>query len=234
MGTVYERTQWLIGEKGMERLKVTNVIVFGVGGVGGYCVEALARAGVGSITIVDFDIIDVTNLNRQLIGLQSTIGQEKVSVMKDRIHDINLEIKVTSLRQRVTAENIEEFQLEKFDYVIDAIDDVVGKMAIVKQAKIVCVPVISSMGTGNKIKGEAFRIADISKTHTCPLAKRIRKECRSLGINDLKVLFSIEEPSRAEVPCEMKLSPASISFIPSVAGLLIAGEVIRDILTINV
>jgi tRNA A37 threonylcarbamoyladenosine dehydratase len=141
---------------------------------------------------------------------------------------------VTPMHMKVTPENIEGFHLEKFDYVIDAIDDIGGKMAIIKRSKEVNSPVISSMGTGNKMRGEAFRIADISKTHTCPLAKRIRKECRVLEIQDLKVLFSIEEPTRAEEPCETKMSPASISFIPSVAGLLIAGEVIRDILTINV
>jgi len=233
MGTVYERTQWLIGENGMDRLKNANVLVFGIGGVGGYCVEALARAGIGRLTIVDFDLIDITNLNRQIIGLQSTIGEEKVRVMAARIRDINQAIKVNPLCERVTAENIGSFHFEEFDYVIDAIDDIGGKMAIIKQAKALSVPVISSMGTGNKIRGEAFRIADISKTHTCPLAKRIRKECRSMEIEGLKVLFSIEEPARAEEPGERKTSPASISFIPSVAGLLIAGEVIRDIITIK-
>jgi tRNA A37 threonylcarbamoyladenosine dehydratase len=231
MGTIYDRTRWLIGEEGLNQLKTSNVIIFGIGGVGGYCVEALARAGVGSITLVDFDVIDPTNLNRQIIALNSTLGMHKVAAMADRIQDINEDILVTPLQTRVTPENIHEFQLEKYDYVMDAIDDVAGKISIITRAKELGIPVISSMGTGNKMNGKFFQVADISKTHTCPLAKRIRKELRMVGINHLKVVYSSEEPARAEERTSEKKSPASISFIPPMAGILMAGEVVRDLIS---
>lgn len=229
MGTLYDRTRWLIGEENQNLLKAARVIVFGVGGVGGYCVESFGRAGIGSITLVDFDVVDPTNINRQIIALRSTVNRPKVLVMEERLKDVNADINVEAIIKRVTDENIGEFQLEKYDYVIDAIDDVAGKIAIIKKAKEMGIPVISSMGTGNKIFGEKFQVTDISKSHTCPLAKVMRKELRKLGITHLKIVFSPEEPLRAEMPTETTKSPASISFIPPIAGLLIGGEVIRDI-----
>lgn len=230
MGTMYDRTKWLIGEESLEKLKKANIIIFGVGGVGGYCVEALIRAGIGAITLVDFDVVDPTNINRQIIALETTVGQDKVQVMANRIQEINGKAKATPLRMRVTRENVQEFHLEKYDYIIDAIDDVDGKLTIIQKAKELNIPVISSMGTGNKLNGKNFQVADISKTHTCPLAKKIRKELRMLGIHHLKVVYSSEEPARAEAPGETSRSPASISFIPPISGLLMAGEVIRDLI----
>lgn len=230
MKTIYDRTRMLLGTEGMEMLKTKNVIIFGVGGVGGSAIEALARAGIGSLTLVDFDIVDITNINRQIIALHSTIGRFKTDVMKERIQDINKEADINIYTKKVSATNIEEFHLEDFDYVVDAIDDVSAKLLLIQKAKLLGVPIISSMGIGNKMDPSKLEIADIKKTHTCPLAKAIRKEAGKLGIKNLKVVFSTEPPERQEFPEDGTKAPASISFMPASAGLLMASEVVRDLI----
>ena len=241
MASVYDRTAWLIGEAAVRRLAESRIAVFGAGGVGGYVIEALARAGAGSgrvrpgsLTIVDFDSVDITNINRQIIALHSTIGRSKVSVMAERIKDINPDINLIPREQLVDAESIKSYDFADYDYVVDGVDDVAAKLLIIESAKAAGTPVISSMGTGNKLDPSRFQIADISKTHTCPLARKVRKELAKRNIKDVKILFSDENPSRAYTP-ELqkgeKLSPASISFVPSVAGLLIASEVVRDLIS---
>lgn len=229
MGTMYDRTSWLIGEEAMEKLKISRVIVFGLGGVGGICTEALARAGVGSIDLVDFDRVDITNLNRQVIAFHSTLGKPKTEAMAACIRDINPEARILEYGLRVTWENVGELIQPDVDYVVDAIDDVQGKLAIITRARELDLPVISSMGTGNKLQGEKFTISPIEKTHTCPLAKRIRKELKERDIRGIKVVYSPEEPFRAIEATEETRSPASISFIPPIAGLLLAGEIVRDL-----
>lgn len=230
MKTMYDRTRMLLGTDGLNIVKSSNVIVFGVGGVGGYAIEALVRAGIGKVSIVDFDTVDVTNINRQIIALQSTIGRLKTEVMAERIKDINSDIDVKVISEKLNTENIDEFSLEEYDYIIDAIDDVKAKLMLITKAKQLGVPIICSMGTGNKFDPSQLKISDIKKTHTCPLAKIIRKEVGKLGIKELKVLYSTEIPHREELPNDNSRAPSSISFVPSTAGLLIAAEVIKDLL----
>lgn len=225
--SIHERTEKLIGEKNMITLKNCGVIVFGLGGVGGYVVEALARTGVGRISIVDYDIVDATNINRQIIALSSTVGKYKTELFKDRIADINEEIKVAAFREKLTTENVADYYLEHYDYIVDAIDDVAAKIVLMERAKALGISIISSMGTGNKMDPARFRISDISETHTCPLAKKVRKEAAARGLTGVKVLFSDEKPERHD---NTGGSPASISFVPATAGFLIAGEVIRDLI----
>lgn len=213
----------LLKEDGVIKLKKSKIIVFGCGGVGGFCIEALARAFVGNITIVDFDIVNVTNKNRQIVALDSTINEYKANVMKERLKDINPEIKVESILEKVTEENIDRFNIEAYDYVIDCIDDVKAKLAIIKKARLNNIKIICSMGTGNKLDPMRFEIKDIEKTEVCPLAKKIRLALRKDRIKGVKVLFSKEEPIKSEQ------FVSSVSFVPSVAGLLIAREVILDI-----
>lgn len=218
------RTEMMFNKENMQKLKNTKVIVFGIGGVGGYVVEALARSGINNISIVDNDIVAKSNLNRQIIALNSTIGKKKVEVMKDRILDINPNCTVTAFDEFIDENTIQNFDLSNYDYVVDAIDFVKGKMAIIKSANNTKTPIISCMGTGNKVDPSAFKICDIGKTKICPLAKTIRKQCKQMGIDKLKVLYSNEKPIKTEGS-----TPSSNSFTPSVAGLLIAGEVIKDI-----
>lgn len=228
MDSVYDRTEMLIGPDRLDRLKNSGVIVFGLGGVGGFAVEALARTGVGRIGIVDYDVVDVTNINRQIIALGSTVGKYKTDVFTGRISDINSEIRVDAYKKKLLPENAGDFSLNEYDYIVDAIDDVASKVALIEKAKALGVPVISSMGTGNKIEPSMFKICDISVTHTCPLAKRMRKELSIRGIEGVKVLFS-DEPARkfeGSAGC-----PASIAFVPAAAGLLIAGEVIKNLMS---
>lgn len=232
--TIYDRTRMLIGTEALNRIREKKVIIFGVGGVGGYVIEALARAGVGSLTLVDFDVIDITNINRQIIALHSTVGRAKPEVMRERIQDINPDAEVYIHCEKLTEENIHLFNLEKYDYIIDAIDDVKAKILLIQKSKELNVPILSSMGTGNKTDPTQFRIADIKKTNTCPLAKVIRKEVNRLGIKDLKVLFSTEQPHREEYPEDGSKAPASISFSPAAAGLIIASEVYRDLLAMSI
>lgn len=230
------RTSLLIGEAGIEKLNNAKVAVFGVGGVGGYVVEALARSGVGSFVLVDKDDVSVSNINRQIIALQSTVGKYKVDVMRDRILDINPEANVEVHRTFFLPENSDEFDFSQYTYVVDAVDTVTAKLEIVMKAKEAGVPVISSMGAGNKLDATAFKVTDIYKTNVCPLAKVMRKELKARGVKKLKVVYSEEQPmspdtSKLQSSEEKKRIPGSVAFVPSVVGLIIAGEVVKDIVT---
>lgn len=226
----FERSLPLLGEDGIKKLEKSFVALFGLGGVGSYVAEALARGGVGRILLVDNDAVSKSNINRQLCALQSTIGRPKVDVVAERLLDINPDIIIEKSRAFVLPENISDFDFSKFDYVIDAIDTVSAKIAIIEQATKNNIPIISSMGTGNKLNPSALQISDISKTSVCPLARVMRHELKKRGISHLKVVFSTEEPLRAAKNAEGKIPPASVSFVPSVAGLLIASEVIKTII----
>ncbi len=221
----FQRTRMLIGDEALMGLMGAKILVFGVGGVGGYVCEALARVGVGRIDVVDKDVVDITNINRQIIATTDTIGLPKVEVCKARMESINPEIRCEAKKLFFLPENSEEFDFTKYDYIVDAVDNVTAKIEIICKAKAAKVPVISSMGTGNKLDPTAFRIADIEKTKVCPLAKVVRKELRNRGVRGVKVLYSEEEPRRSG-----NRTPASISFVPSAAGLMIAGEVIKDLI----
>ena len=232
MNDQFERTRMLIGQDNLDRLKDAKVLVFGVGGVGGYVCEGLCRAGIGRIDIVDKDSVDITNINRQIIATYQTLGRPKVEVCRERMLSINPDIRVDARQCFYLPEKSEEFDFGAYDYVVDAVDNVTAKLDIICNAKAAGVPVISSMGTGNKLNPFMFKIADIEKTRVCPLAKVIRKELRKRGITGVKVLYSEEEPIK---PAESrkdtaKITPASISFVPSCAGLMIAGRIVLDIL----
>lgn len=235
MINVFSRTELLIGTEGLNRLKKATVMVLGVGGVGSHCIEALARSGVGHLILVDNDKVSETNINRQSIAYQSTVHEYKTKLMKDRIWDINPIAGVTTYETFVLPENIHEIFEKKVDYIIDAIDTVSAKLAVVQYAKEHEIPIISCMGTGNKLHPEMFEIADISKTSVCPLCKVMRKELKNRGITHLKVLYSKETPidvsgkDTGEDKGAKRTIPGSVSFVPPVAGLLIAGEVIREI-----
>ncbi len=225
----------LIGKDAVEKLNNSRVAVFGVGGVGGYVVEALSRAGVGNIDIIDNDTISVSNLNRQIIALNSTVGKNKVDVLKARLLDINPNLKVETYKCFFTRNT--EFDFSKYDYVVDAIDTVVGKLELIIRAKSANVPIICSMGTGNKMNPTMFEVADISKTSVCPLAKVIRQELKKRRIKKVKVVYSKEMPLKPIVTEDMdvetkggRIAPASNSFCPAVAGLIIASEVIKDLI----
>ena len=231
----FSRTELLIGEKGLKRLQDATVMVLGVGGVGSHCIEALARSGVGTLILVDNDKVSVTNINRQSIAYHSTVGEYKTKLMQARISDINPQAKVYTYETFVLPENLSEIFEHQVDYIVDAIDTVTAKLALVCYAKGHDIPIISCMGTGNKLHPEMFRIADISKTSVCPLCKVMRKELKARGISRLKVLYSEEKPidttgtDTGEDKGQRRSLPGSISFVPPVAGLLIAGEVIREI-----
>lgn len=233
----FSRTEMLIGKDAIKKLSEAHVVVCGIGGVGSYVVEALARAGVGELTLVDFDKVSLTNINRQLIALHSTIGKSKVEVAKERILDINPNIKINIFNTRLTREESIPFS-ENVSYVIDAIDSVDAKISLIINAKEKQIPIISCMGTGNKLDPTRLEISDISKTSVCPLARVVRKKLREKGITKLKVLYSREEPIKPFVDIVEERNgetsksyvPASISFVPSVAGLIIAGEVIKDLI----
>lgn len=228
----FSRTALLIGEEGVEKLKNSRVAVFGVGGVGGYVVEALARSGVGALELIDKDTVSTSNINRQIIALHSTIGRLKTEVMAERVKDINPACKVSVRNLFYLPETAEAFDFSSYDYVVDAIDTVSGKLALVEQAKKANVPVISSMGAGNKLDATAFEVADITKTSVCPLARVMRRELKKRGVEHLKVVYSKEEPLPSALTDEEsgKPIPASIAFVPSVVGLIIAGEVIKDLI----
>ncbi len=236
MNKQFSRTEMLIGSEGLEKLQKARVAVFGIGGVGGYAVEALARAGIGALDLVDDDMVDISNINRQIIALHSTIGQPKVEIAAKRIKDINPNIKLKINKIFYLHENKEQFNFKEYDYVIDAIDTVAGKISLIEQAVEAGVSIISAMGAGNKLDASKLEITDISKTHTCPLAKVMRKELRQRGISHVKVAYSTEpalKPQMCEANNGKRQTPGSISFVPSVMGLLIAGEVIRDLLQKN-
>ena len=219
----FSRTAQLLGNENVEKLFDKHVIVFGVGGVGGYVVEALARSGVGKISIVDNDVVNESNINRQIIALHSTVGMQKVEVLKNRILDINPECQVFVHNQFFLPENSKYFDFSIYDYVVDAVDTVTAKLEIIKKSKESNVPVISSMGTGNKLNPMGFKVSDISKTKVCPLARVMRNELKKRGISKVKCVYSEENP------VIQTQTPASVAFVPSVAGLLIASEVIKDL-----
>ena len=233
MSEQFSRTELIFGEEAMARLADSRVAVFGVGGVGGFVVEALARSGVGALDIVDNDTVALSNLNRQIIALRSTVGRYKVDVAAERIMDINPDCKVNALRTFFMPDTAGQFDFSQYDYVVDAIDTVTGKIEIIMQAKAAGVPVISSMGAGNKIDPAAFEVADIYKTSVCPLAKVMRRELKKRGVKRLKVVYSQELPrtlaAEPENDPHRRRVPGSTAFVPSVAGLIIAGEVIKDI-----
>ena len=238
MENQFERLELLIGSEAIDKLKNSKVAIFGVGGVGGYVTEALARSGVGSFVLVDNDVVSVTNLNRQIIALHSTVGRSKVEVMAERIRDINPDAKVELKQCFFLPETAGEFDFGSYDYVADAVDTIAAKVEIISQAKEAGVPVISSMGAGGKLNPSMFEVADISKTSVCPLAKAMRRELRIKGIKDVKVVYSKEEPIRnivggAADPESGRHVPGSSAFTPSVAGLIMASEIIKDLSGIN-
>lgn len=232
----FSRTQLLLGEEAMEKLRNARVAVFGIGGVGGYTVEALARSGVGQLDLIDSDTVSVSNINRQILATHSTVGRLKVDVAKDRILDINPNCVVRTYPCFYLPDTADQFDFSAYDYIVDAIDTVTGKLQLVQQAHAAGTPIICSMGTGNKLDPSAFQVADISKTSVCPLARIMRKELKKRGINHVKVVYSQEDaltPVGAEE--EMKLLgkrqiPGSVSFVPGAAGLILAGEVIKDLI----
>ena len=232
MQETLSRTQALIGEDAIEKLKNARVAVFGVGGVGGHTVEALARCGVGLFDLVDADKVALSNINRQIIALHSTVGRYKTEVMKDRILDINPSAIVNTYNLFYLPETENEFDFSAYDYIVDAVDTVSAKLSIVEKCTQAGVPVISAMGAGNKLDPTAFEVTDIYKTSVCPLAKVMRRELKKRGIEKLKVVYSKEERQSFGVTDgeSGKLSPASISFVPSVAGLIVASEVIKDLI----
>ena len=248
MLTQFSRTELLLGKDAMQKLSESRVAVFGVGGVGGYVCEALVRSGVGAFDLIDDDKVCLTNLNRQIIATRKTVGKYKVDVMKERILDINPDADVRIHKCFFLPENADEFPFGEYDYVVDAVDTVTAKIELVMQAQKMHVPIISSMGAGNKLDGSQFRGADIYKTKVCPLAKVMRHELKKRGVKKLKVVYSEEMPTRpiedmaiscrtncicppgAEHKCtERRDIPGSVAFVPSVAGLIIAGEVVKDL-----
>lgn len=244
MNEIFERTAGLLGEEGLFRLSRSAVAVFGVGGVGSHCIEALARSGVGTLFLVDADRVAASNINRQSIALLSTVGRPKTEVMKEKISDINPDCQVETSEAFLLPENISEIFgrfSQKPDYIIDAIDTVSAKLALAVYAKEHEIPIIASMGTGNKLHPELFRVADISQTSVCPLCRVMRRELKKREIHSLKVLYSEEVPRKPALDISLpdnekspgRMAPASISFVPPVAGLFIAGEVIRDICQVN-
>ena len=238
MADQYSRTRLLLGEAGIDRLHSAKVILFGLGGVGGYAAEALARAGIGRIDLVDDDTVSLTNINRQMLATHATIGMHKVDVAANRIHDIDPSIQVNVYKTFYLPETADQFDFSQYDYVLDAIDTVTGKLALIAQAKNAGTKVISCMGTGNKLDATAFRVADISKTSGCALARIMRKECAKRGIKGVKVVYSEElplepietgetEPQREG--SSRRSTPGSTPFVPGVAGLIMAGEVIKEL-----
>lgn len=239
MQDAFSRMEILLGREDTNKLCKARIAVFGLGGVGSYVVEALARCGVGSLTLVDHDTVSVTNINRQIYALRSTVGESKVQVAKKRIRDIDENILVHTYETFFNEDTSDMFDFHMFDYIVDAIDTVTSKLLLIQKAKECDVPVISCMGTGNKLDPSRFEITDISKTSVCPLAKVMRTELRRRGIKKVKVLYSKEKPIKNQLDNgERKGStdrpvPGSISFVPSVAGLIIAGEVVRDFLALS-
>lgn len=229
----FSRTELLLGPDSMERLKHARVAVFGVGGVGGYVVEALVRSGIGEIDIIDSDKVSTSNINRQIIATTKTVGQYKVDAMKERILDINPDCKVNGYPCFYLPDTKDNFDFSNYDYVVDAVDTVTAKIQLVTEAKEKKVPIISSMGAGNKLNPAEFEVADLSRTSVCPLAKVMRRELKKRGIHHLKVVYSKEKPL-TPAPCEeetgKRVTPGSVAFVPSVVGLIIASEVIKDLI----
>ena len=249
MLTQFSRTELLFGKEAMDKLAGSKVAVFGIGGVGGYVCEALVRSGVGAFDLIDDDKVCLTNLNRQIIATRSTVGKYKTDVMRDRMLDINPNVEVEVHKCFFLPENADDFPWDSYDYVVDAVDTVTAKIALVMKCKENTIPIISSMGAGNKLDGSQFKVADIYKTKVCPLAKVMRRELKKRGVKKLKVVYSEEIPTRpiedmaiscrnncicppgAEHKCtERRDIPGSVAFVPSVAGLIIAGEVAKDLI----
>lgn len=232
MNEELSRTALLLGEENVEKLARAKVLVFGVGGVGGYVCEALARSGVGKIGLVDHDVVARSNLNRQIIATQDTIGRKKVEVMKERILSVSPQTEVEMFDTFYLPERADEFDFSAYDYVVDAIDTVSGKLSVVERANAANVPVISAMGAGNKLDPTAFKVADIYETSVCPLARVMRRELKKRGLKSLKVVYSEEEAKVPDCPVEKgeKPTPGSVAFVPSVVGLIMAGEVIKDLI----
>ena len=229
----FSRTELLFGKEAMEKLAASRVAVFGVGGVGGYAVEALARSGVGSLDLIDDDKVCLTNINRQIYATRKTVGKYKVDVAAERIADINPDAVVKTYKTFFMPETADSFDFSQFDYVIDAIDTVTGKIELVMRAQAAGTPIISSMGAGNKLDPTAFEVADIYKTSVCPLARVMRRELKKRGVNKLKTVYSKEPaitPFESEEESTKRQTPGSNAFVPSVAGLIIAGEVIKDLI----
>lgn len=244
VGDQFARTKILLGEAAMERLAGARVAVFGIGGVGGYVCEALARSGVGALDLIDSDQVDITNLNRQIIATHETLGRYKTEVMRERILSINPQADVRVYQCFFLPENAEQFPFAQYDYVVDAVDTVMAKIELVLKAKEENVPVISSMGAGNKLDAGAFRVADIYETKVCPLARVMRRELKKRHVEHLKVVYSEEEPicppqgEMAEAESgksgeRPRMVPGSVAFVPSVAGLMIAGEVVKDLILVG-
>ena len=231
----FSRSAMLLGDTGMENLKKSHIAVFGVGGVGGHAVEALVRSGVGKIDVFDCDTVSVSNINRQIIATEKTVGRAKTEVIRERILDINSACEVRAFNLFYSSQNAEGIDLSVYDYIIDAIDSVSSKIELIQRAVKEDVKIISSMGTGNKLDPTRLEVSDISKTSVCPLARVMRTELRRRGINHLKVVYSREEPIKAVTDSETsRHAPGSVAFVPSVAGLIIAGEVIKDIAFNNI
>ena len=229
----FSRTELLIGKEGVEKLQSSYVAVFGLGGVGGHCVEALVRSGIGKIDLIDNDTVAVTNLNRQLFATQKTIGKYKTDVAEERLKEINPEVEIVKHQTFYTPETADGFDFSKYDYVVDAIDTVVGKLSLIEKSKEYNVPIICSMGAGNKMDPTKFEVADISKTSVCPLAKVIRQELKKRGMKKVKVVYSKElpvKPSKSDEKTVKHQIPGSNAFVPSVVGLIMAGEVVKDLI----
>lgn len=237
MSDRFSRTEMIFGHEAMKRLSEARVAVFGIGGVGGYVVEALARSGIGELDLIDNDTVSVSNINRQIIALESTVGMYKTDAAKARIADINPDCKVNVYRTFFMPDTSSQFDFSLYDYVIDAIDTVTGKIEIIMKAQSAGVPVISSMGAGNKTDPTSFKVADIYNTSVCPLARAMRQQLKKRGVKKLKVVYSTEQAiipeidsiAKVEIPPGRRSVPGSNAFVPSVAGLIIAGEVIKDI-----
>lgn len=227
MNEILQRTELLIGEAALKKLKNSHVAIFGVGGVGGYVAEAIARSGIGKIDLIDKDSVSLSNINRQIVATLDTVDRDKVDVMQERIASINPACEVNAIKCFYLPETKNEFDFSKYDYVVDAVDTVTAKLQLVLEAKEKNVPIISCMGAGNKLNPTMFEVADIYKTSVCPLAKVMRRELKKRGVDSLKVVYSKEEPVVRTTP------PGSIAFVPSVAGLIIASEVIKDLADIN-
>ena len=228
MNETFQRTEMLLGPSAMEHLSHCRVAVFGIGGVGGHLTEALARSGVGALDLIDADVVALSNLNRQIIALRSTLGMAKVEVAASRIADINPDCRVTVHKIFFSPDTAGEFDFTQYDYVADAIDSVPGKVQLIESAKAAGVPIICAMGAGNKLDPTRFEVADIHRTSVCPLARVIRRECRQRGITGVKVVYSREEPVRPDT--EKERAPGSTAFVPAVAGLIMAGEIVKDLI----
>lgn len=228
----FSRTELLIGKNAVEKLAKSRVAVFGVGGVGGYVVEALVRSGVGTLDLIDNDDVSISNINRQIIATTKTVGRSKVEVAKERALEINPDVKINIYQMFYTTDTASQFDFSQYDYVVDAIDTVGGKLSLVEMSKLAEVPIICAMGAGNKLDSTKFEVADISETSVCPLARVMRTELKKRNISDVKVVYSKEIPQKSDLIDEKtgKSIPGSISFVPSVVGLIIAGEVIKDLI----